>query len=179
MDDLHEHRKSEIREDILQHCEQVNKNKKVISSYISDETVVRLVSGRIDKMVKNKKLKKNWSEEDVKILVWVISKYCDKHDIDNVDKELALEDWERVARLIPGVSASSCMFKWLSIRKTNLSNCNWAAEESQLLRNIIDQQQLGQSVENFTHLNWKAVSEELYFRNSSPGKVFRSSKQCR
>ena len=86
MEDLQEHRKSEIREDILQHCEQVNKNKKVVSSYISDETIIRLVSGRIDKMVKNKKLKKNWSEEDVKILVWVISKYCDKHHIDNADK---------------------------------------------------------------------------------------------
>jgi hypothetical protein len=127
MGDLAEHRKTDIREDILQHCEQVNKNKKVISSYISDETVIRLVSGRIDKMVKNKKLKKNWSEEDVKILVWVISKYCDKQGIQNADKELNVEEWEQIARLIPGVSGSSCMFKWLSIRKTNLSSCNWSA----------------------------------------------------
>ena len=28
-------------------------------------------------MIKNKRLKKNWSEEDIKILVWVISKYAD------------------------------------------------------------------------------------------------------
>lgn len=81
-------------------------------------------------MMKNKRLKKNWSEEDVKILVWVISKYCDKHSIENIEKELTMDDWERIAKLIPGVNANCCMFKWLSIKKTNLSNCNWGAEES-------------------------------------------------
>jgi hypothetical protein len=28
-------------------------------------------------MIKNKRIKKNWSEEDVKILIWIISKYAD------------------------------------------------------------------------------------------------------
>jgi len=28
-------------------------------------------------MIKNKRIKKNWSEEDVEILVWIVSKYCD------------------------------------------------------------------------------------------------------
>lgn len=63
----------------MQHCEQINRSRKVIGAYISDETIVRLVTSRIDKMVKNKKIKKNWSEDDVKVLVWVISKYCDRH----------------------------------------------------------------------------------------------------
>jgi len=35
-------------------------------------------------MMKNKKLKKNWSEEDVKVLVWIVSKYADKHAIVNL-----------------------------------------------------------------------------------------------
>jgi hypothetical protein len=30
-------------------------------------------------MLKTKKLKRNWGEEDLKILIWVISKYCDLH----------------------------------------------------------------------------------------------------
>jgi hypothetical protein len=30
-------------------------------------------------MIKNKRIKKNWSEEDVLILIWVISKYADSH----------------------------------------------------------------------------------------------------
>jgi hypothetical protein len=50
-----------------------------VPAYISEESVMRLVGCRIEKMIKNKKIKKNWSEEDVKILVWIISKYCDKH----------------------------------------------------------------------------------------------------
>jgi hypothetical protein len=36
-----------------------------------------MASSRIDKMLKNKRVKKNWSEEDVKILVWIVSKYAD------------------------------------------------------------------------------------------------------
>jgi myb proto-oncogene protein len=90
-----------------------------------------------------------------------------------------MDDWERVAQLIPGVTGSNCMFKWLSIRKTNLSNCSWSGEESDLLRGIIEEQQGIRSVEEFTHLNWKTVAEELYHSNASPSKVFRSSKQCR
>ena len=81
MNELGEQRKSEMRFDVLQHCEQLNRNTKIIPSYISDETVLRMVGGRIDKMVKNKKIKKNWSEEDVKILAWVVSKFCDHHHI--------------------------------------------------------------------------------------------------
>ena len=37
-------------------------------------------------MIKNKRIKKNWSEEDVKILIWVVSKYCDSRDIDYMEK---------------------------------------------------------------------------------------------
>ena len=39
-------------------------------------------------MVKNKKLKKNWSEEDVKILIWTVSKYSDFKGIHSIDKDL-------------------------------------------------------------------------------------------
>lgn len=76
---LHQYRKSELRPDVLAHCSQLNKSRRVIASYISDETIVRMVGGRIDKMLKNRKIKKNWSEEDLKILVWVVSKYADVH----------------------------------------------------------------------------------------------------
>lgn len=41
-------------------------------------------------MIKNKRIKKNWSEEDVKILIWVVSKYSDFRNIDNIGKELVL-----------------------------------------------------------------------------------------
>ena len=72
-------------------------------------------------MFKNKKIKKNWSEEDLKILVWIVSKYAEKHNIANIEKEFTYHDWSIVASLIPGVSLSNCMYKWLSLKKVNLS----------------------------------------------------------
>jgi hypothetical protein len=32
-------------------------------------------------MLKNKRLKRNWSQEDLKLLLWAISKYCQHHRI--------------------------------------------------------------------------------------------------
>lgn len=36
------------------------------------------------------------------------------------------EDWKFIASLIPGVQGEHCMFKWLSLRKNNLSENNWS-----------------------------------------------------
>lgn len=35
-------------------------------------------------MIKNKRIKKNWSEEDVFIFIWVVSKYSDYKGAGNV-----------------------------------------------------------------------------------------------
>ncbi len=55
-------RKSDLRPDVLAHCVCLNKTRKVIPNYISDETILRMASVRIEKMLKNKRIKKNWSE---------------------------------------------------------------------------------------------------------------------
>lgn len=89
-------------------------------------------------MLKNKRIKKNWSEEDIKILVWVLSKYADAHFVVDLEKDLQVEDWSNIAQLIPGVTANGCMFKWLSIKKVNLSSKNWEAYESNLLRELVE-----------------------------------------
>ena len=39
-------------------------------------------------MIKNKRIKKNWSEEDVQILIWVISKYADQKGFRDVEKDI-------------------------------------------------------------------------------------------
>jgi hypothetical protein len=39
-------------------------------------------------MIKNKRIKKNWSEEDVQILIWVISKYADKKHFEDIEKDI-------------------------------------------------------------------------------------------
>jgi hypothetical protein len=39
-------------------------------------------------MAKNKRIKKNWSDEDVQILIWIIAKYSDAHGLRDVEKDL-------------------------------------------------------------------------------------------
>jgi hypothetical protein len=41
-------------------------------------------------MIKNKRVKKNWSEEDIKILVWILSKYGDSRNMADLEKDLQL-----------------------------------------------------------------------------------------
>ena len=39
-------------------------------------------------MAKNKRIKKNWSDEDVQILIWIVSKYADSRGLKDVEKDL-------------------------------------------------------------------------------------------
>lgn len=50
-------------------------------------------------MIKTKKLKRNWGEEDLKILVWVVSKYCDLKNIDDVEKDIVIFILFRIMRI--------------------------------------------------------------------------------
>lgn len=52
-------------------------------------------------MIKNKRIKKNWSEEDVQILVWVISKYADSKGYSDIEKELVTLSLPRIRRIGP------------------------------------------------------------------------------
>lgn len=91
-------------------------------------------------MIKNKRIKRNWSEDDIMILIWIVSKYCDFKKVDQIEKQMVnilfmqdKPDWEYVGSLIPGVKGDHCMFKWLSLKKNNLSDNNWSEKESNLL----------------------------------------------
>ncbi len=42
------------------------------------------------RMIKNKRIKKNWSEEDVKILIWLISKYADIYAYQDVERDIVI-----------------------------------------------------------------------------------------
>jgi len=63
-----------IRTDVIEHCDRTKLN---LNEYFSIENIEKMVKNRIEKMIKNKRIKKNWSEEDVKILTWIVSKYSD------------------------------------------------------------------------------------------------------
>ena len=41
-------------------------------------------------MLKNKKVKKNWSNEDLKVLVWIVGKYCEKKRIKDLHNGIVL-----------------------------------------------------------------------------------------
>ena len=39
-------------------------------------------------MIKTRRIKRNWGQEDLKILVWIISKYCDQHNYTDLEKDI-------------------------------------------------------------------------------------------
>ena len=66
------------------------------------------------------------------------------------------EDWNNIACLIPGVKQNNCMYRWLSLKKVNLSNKSWTQEESRLLETIIHENLSMQPGNNvLTGVNWR------------------------
>lgn len=50
-------------------------------------------------MLKTKRIKRNWGEEDLKILIWVISKYCDLRKYVDLEKEIVMLFLRRTTRI--------------------------------------------------------------------------------
>lgn len=85
------------------------------------------------RMAKTRKLKRNWSICDLKILIWLICKHCEQtgvpiNDIHNHD-----DSWQLISSLIPGTSPDSCLFKWLSLRRHKITLHGWSEQEEQIL----------------------------------------------
>ena len=88
------------------------------------------------------------------------------------------QDWQAIARLIPGVTGESCMFKWLSLKKTNLATNNWSPQESELLGQLVNEKAFERGGKKDSK-DWKLISQRLYFLNGHHEKIFRNAKQCR
>lgn len=84
--------------------------------------------------------------------------------------------WEDIAELIPGSTARSCMFKFVSLRKFKLAQHKWQKDEENLLLDII-RSIFSLFREQGTN-NWKSIAEALYQRLPKK-KIFRTAKQCR
>ena len=39
-------------------------------------------------MIKTRRIKRNWGQEDLKILVWIVSKYCDLYNYTDLEKDI-------------------------------------------------------------------------------------------
>lgn len=108
------------------------------------------------------------------ILLWVIEHYNrlnHKHPDLYVRRSLTQvdSDWKYVAELVPGKSDAQCMFKWLGLKKYNLTEFPWAENEENMLRQLV--QDKGKN-------RWIEISQELYLHNKV-AKIYRSPKQCR
>lgn len=41
-------------------------------------------------MQKTRRIKRNWGQEDLKILIWIISKYSDLHGYQDLEKDIVM-----------------------------------------------------------------------------------------
>ena len=79
-------------------------------------------------MLKNRKIKRNWNDEDSKIIIWTVSKYIQSRGIQQIRLLVYIlinfqnqQDWRNIASYIPGATDDSCMYKILSLKKIKLS----------------------------------------------------------
>lgn len=91
------------------------------------------------RMIKNRKIKKNWSLDDLRMLVWIISAYCNIHGRKYSDLVRILviqgeRDWQEISAMIPGADGETIMFKWLGLRKNNLAMQQWREHQKSLLK---------------------------------------------
>ena len=77
-------------------------------------------------MTKTRKLKRNWSICDLKILIWLICKHCQQEGLSIAEIHNVNESWELISSLIPGTSAESCLFKWLSLKRHKITLHSWS-----------------------------------------------------
>jgi hypothetical protein len=84
-------------------------------------------------MTKTRKLKRNWSVCDLKILIWLICKHCDREGYTIADIHNVNESWELISSLIPGTTAESCLFKWLSLKRHKITLHGWLEQEEKIL----------------------------------------------
>ena len=54
--------------------------------------------------------KKNWTDEESKLLLWAIDKYCRGKNL--IPRKLGKNDWIQIAGFIPGRNDSQCQYKF-------------------------------------------------------------------
>lgn len=94
-------------------------------------------------MKSNRKIKTNWSREDLIILLWVIEKFnkytsksCETYVIGRITQ--TSEDWAAVGTLIPGKNGDQAMFKWLSLKSNRFTEKRqWEPWEDACLNRLV------------------------------------------
>ncbi|CAD8175849.1 unnamed protein product [Paramecium pentaurelia] len=118
----------------------------------------------------NTKLKKNWSDDDKRILIWIIGKYMVYHKRDF--KQICEDDWQTISSMMLRRDSFQCKQKWLQMLKLPLQQAPWGQNEDEALVRIISEFQ-AQNKGN----KWSQIATEL---NKTTGlNVHRNGKQCR
>ncbi|CAD8096872.1 unnamed protein product [Paramecium sonneborni] len=116
----------------------------------------------------NSNLKKNWTLNEKKVLIWLIGKLSQLRNEDL--RDLSTELFEEVSKMICRRDKEQCKLKWAQMQKVVLQQQPFRPEEDKKLYEIIMHYQ---SIDQGQ--KWSQISQELN-QNSS---VYRSSKQCR
>ncbi|CDW82128.1 myb-like dna-binding domain containing protein [Stylonychia lemnae] len=117
--------------------------------------------------VQNRKgyIKKNWSDDETKLLKWAVITYTKQRNISY--QQLTMNDWQNIARLVPGRNDNQCHYKWQSEYKTQPQKAPWTYEEDLLLKQLVGER--GQK-------QWQEIANEI---NKKMGNNKRQGKQCR
>ncbi|CAD8202884.1 unnamed protein product [Paramecium pentaurelia] len=115
------------------------------------------------------KIKKNWTEEDKQILIWIVLKICSRDNI-NIRK-IPIKVWEEVEQLMSRRTVELCKHKWNDLLKLSLQQTPWTQEQDEQLIQLINQ-----SKEDGMQNKWCNIANLLNIQfKDSP----RTGKQCR
>ncbi|CAK59816.1 unnamed protein product (macronuclear) [Paramecium tetraurelia] len=138
-----------------------------ISELLTDQEVYKLQRDLHEQWTP--KLRKNWTDDDKQILIWVVLKICSKEGI-NIRK-IPNKAWEDVVQLISRRTVEQCKNKWTDLLKLSLQQLPWTQEQDRLLLDLIKK-----SKEEGKQNKWCSLANllNLQFKESP-----RTGKQCR
>ncbi|KAM3146932.1 hypothetical protein pb186bvf_001086 [Paramecium bursaria] len=127
-------------------------------------------NNRLSSQAFQTKLKKNWTDDDKKVLIWLVGKVMamNRRDL----KQISDTDWNHIASMMQRRDSFQCKQKWLQMMKLPLQQAPWSPTEDELLKKIID---------DFQSMNrgnkWSMIATQL--NKQSDTNVHRNGKQCR
>ncbi|CAD8125363.1 unnamed protein product [Paramecium sonneborni] len=115
------------------------------------------------------RVKKNWTDEDKQILIWIVLKICSRDGIHI--RKIPTQVWEEVVQLISRRTVEQCKNKWNDLLKLSLQQIPWTQEQDEYLIQLINQ-----SKEEGMQNKWCNLANllNLQFKDSP-----RTGKQCR
>lgn len=92
-------------------CSEDNHAKIANSEPISNEEASNIFSKlEHEQGKKTYHAKKNWTDDEFRLLIWAVNKYCDGKKLS--PSKLGKNDWIQIAGFIPGRNDSQCQYKF-------------------------------------------------------------------